>query len=587
MGSPLSITGPTRALLFAALAGASLWGAKETWVEVKSPHFVAYSDAGEAEARKLLQQFEEIRTVFLKVFPKIRVDAPKPTILLVTRDEASMKRFSPKSFEGKDAKRESGLFSSGPERNYALIRLDAASQFDKPFHVLFHEYTHGVIHLNFPGIPTWLDEGIADFYGTTEIQKDRVLIGRISRDTLRTLQETGFLPMDTLLAVNQDSHHYRDGSRASGFYAQSALLVHYLFMDPQAQKSGLFGKYLAAISHQADPLTAGREALGDLGHLLTALLGYSRQPTHLYWTYGLSAQLSSQDFSARTLEPAQALVVRAEYLQQSQQEPASRPLLQEALKLGPALPEVHAAQAFGLLEQGQDGEARKELEEALRLGSLDFRVYYHLAYLNHGATREPDARQMDLLERARQLRPDFPPVHQMLGQAYARDPAKADQALREMRLTVELDPSQLAYLANFGAVCMTLDREAEAKAVLDRLRGLARTESERRMTEQYDLQLQQYQEWHRAAAARQAQLAHPPPAEPPAVSVPARSISFHLPSHLVALGQEALRLAQEGKVGEAIQKVEAARAKAKQPFDRKSLQDLLDQLRGLQSDLGR
>ena len=35
--------------------------------------------------------------------------------------------------------------------------------------LVFHEYTHSILHMNARWLPTWLDEGMAEFYGYTEI----------------------------------------------------------------------------------------------------------------------------------------------------------------------------------------------------------------------------------------------------------------------------------------------------------------------------------------------------------------------------------------------------------------------------------
>jgi hypothetical protein len=99
------------ALIFAALLHGALLqaGRKESWVEVRSPHFVAYSDAGEAEARRTLEGFEGIRSVFSALLPGINVDLHKPVVVIVAENEASMRRFVPDQFAGKDPKRSAAV----------------------------------------------------------------------------------------------------------------------------------------------------------------------------------------------------------------------------------------------------------------------------------------------------------------------------------------------------------------------------------------------------------------------------------------------------------------------------------------------
>lgn len=85
------------ALLLAAVSTAQA-GSRESWVEVKSPHFLAVTDAGEKQAREILTQFEGIREAFLALFPNLCVDPPRQVLVVVSRDEDSMQRFLPKKF---------------------------------------------------------------------------------------------------------------------------------------------------------------------------------------------------------------------------------------------------------------------------------------------------------------------------------------------------------------------------------------------------------------------------------------------------------------------------------------------------------
>ncbi|MBI5627483.1 MAG: hypothetical protein HY953_01080, partial [Candidatus Rokubacteria bacterium] len=345
-----------RSLLLASLLGLPALplaaGDKELWVEVKSPHFVALSDAGESEARTALGRFEEIRNVFRGVFPNLRVDSGRPLTLLVLRDQASMRRFLPRQFEGKDPALPGGWFSQTEDQDYAVLRLDVPRTSEHPYFVLYHEYTHGIIHANFANTPVWLDEGIADFYGATEILKDKVLIGRPPESHVRRLQESALLPPDIFFAVDHQSPHYRDGGKRGLFYSQSWAAVHYLFSEPEALKSDLLRKLMQAQGASADPLAAPQAAFGDPKAFLGKVNAYIRRGAFRYLTYGLSARLSDRDFTAKQLGRAEALVVRAEFLSRAQPSQAALPLLQEALALDPGLARAHAALGFHHYREG-------------------------------------------------------------------------------------------------------------------------------------------------------------------------------------------------------------------------------------------
>lgn len=71
----------------AALAFAKLAFAKtESWLEVRTPHFVVLSNSNEKQARHVAEKFERMRFVFHKVFPKARVDPGSPIIVLAVRE---------------------------------------------------------------------------------------------------------------------------------------------------------------------------------------------------------------------------------------------------------------------------------------------------------------------------------------------------------------------------------------------------------------------------------------------------------------------------------------------------------------------
>src|SRR6202158_1897057 len=67
----------------------------EKWVEVRSAHFVVSSNAAEADARRIAEQFEQIRAVFHNSFGNLRVDPPQPVVILAARDESTMKMLAP------------------------------------------------------------------------------------------------------------------------------------------------------------------------------------------------------------------------------------------------------------------------------------------------------------------------------------------------------------------------------------------------------------------------------------------------------------------------------------------------------------
>ncbi|HLP30763.1 MAG TPA: DUF1570 domain-containing protein, partial [Geothrix sp.] len=519
------------------------------------------------------------------VLPGINVDLHKPVVVIVAENEASMRRFVPDQFAGKDPKRPSGLYLRGPERDLAIVRLDVGHQEDQPFAVVFHEYTHAIVHNHFSGLPTWLDEGIAEFYGSTEIRSKRVYLGRIPFHHLDILRR-GRMPLQALLQVNHDSPEYMEGSKANQFYAQSWAMVHYLFMDEEARKGGTLAAYLRALSRQPDPLAAAQEGFGDLAKFEGRIAQYASRPSLTFFDMALQVTRSDKDFRVRPVSEAEALVIRAEVLAQSRKEEEAGLLLDQARALDPRSPQLHAALGLTALRKGDWPGAEQALRSAQAMGTTDFRVPLHLAELALQGVMDPPASSevmLGWLEEARRLEPDYPGIHLALSRLHARDPREAEKAIQAGRAAIKLAPSDITMRMNFGSVLMTLGREAEAKDIGDQVARMAHEGWERQASASYQAQLARFLEY-RAATAKAAEVPPPTPSETspptPRTKPGVKPLRFWLPDSLADLHKEVQAAVMQGRLDDAIQMVRAAIPKAKGPYEKPSLKALLDHLKG-------
>ncbi len=561
-------------------------GDRPAWTEVRSPHFVAFTDARATEAQKALKEFEEIRLTFQAAFPAVQVDPKDPVVVFVHRDQASMKELLPEEFEGPNPKLPSGYFMSRGDRNYALLRLDARHQSEQPYHVVYHEFTHGILHRNFRGIPVWLDEGLAEYYGETRIQSDKVLIGNPSRGSLEILRGGGLLPLERLLRVTQRSPEYREGDKTGMFYAEAWALTHFLLMEEGQVRADHFRRYLEAQVEEPDPVAAARRAWGDLEAFQSAFFAYLRQPRFRYWNLPLALKLPAESFPVRPLGEAEGRVVRAEFLRDRNRPEASEALLREALALDPKLPASHVALAVACLARGDRGGARTALEAAESLGSQDPRTPLLLARLDlEDAAQGPGvrARAAARVQRALALAPRDAEAHFLHARLLASEPGRAAEAVAAGKQALALDVENMVLWLNFGYLCLGLDQEAEAQAVATRLKALgAPVALQARFTEAL-----KHRGERRVSGVRPEPGAQDPPETPgvPAIPSPSRPpLRFSLPSTLAELGREVQALSLAGREGEAIPKVEAALAKTKVEVERRSLKDLLAKLRARASN---
>src|SRR5260221_11918376 len=232
------------------------------WVEVRSAHFVVSSNAGEKEARRIADQFEQIRALFHAAFPNLRVDPAEPVLILAAKNENTMKMLLPEEWEVKGHVHPAGLYQQGEDKHYVILRVD--SEGENPFHALYHEYTHALLHLNFTGLPLWLDEGLAEFYGNSRLGEKESKVGTIDQIHLYILGQNKLLPIETLLNVEQGSPYYNEANRASVFYAESWALVHYLRLDPEAHQQQLLKNFLTTWDKSCSQIEAVQQVFGDL-----------------------------------------------------------------------------------------------------------------------------------------------------------------------------------------------------------------------------------------------------------------------------------------------------------------------------------
>lgn len=574
-------------LLFLIWSGGPSFAAaprRGSWVEVRSPHFVAYSDAGEDEARRTLEGFEGIRSMFTAILPAIQTDLHKPVVVIVAENAASMAQFLPDAFSGKDPKRPGGMYMRGRDRDLAIVRLDLGHQEDQPFAVVFHEYTHAIVHNNMTALPTWLDEGIAEFYGSTEIRSKRVYLGRIPFHHLATLRR-GRMPLKAVLLVNHDSPEYQEGSKANQFYAQSWAMVHYLFMNEEARKAGTLAAYLRALSSQPDPLAAAQAGFGDLAAFEGRIAQYAGRPALSYMDLPLKIAVSDKDFNTRPVNEAEALVIRAEVLTQSGKAAEAGHLLNQAQALDARSPQVQAGLGLAAFRRGNWSGAEQALKAARESGSKDFRVPLYLAELALMGAQPSGASPeaiLGWLEEARRLESDFPGIHMALCRFYARDPKEAGKAIEAGKTAIKLAPSDLAMRLNFGSVLLSLGQEEGAREIGNQAARMAGEAWEKQAVASYQAQLARVVEQRGSMA--QIFVPPPPPApEPGRVPPPAlagsKPLKFWLPDSLADLHREVQLAVMQGRLDEAIQMVKAALPKAKGPYEKPSLKALLDHLK--------
>jgi hypothetical protein len=213
------------------LSAAPAFAGEAQWVEVKSPHFSVVTDGGEKRGRDVAIRFEQMRAVFGTLFSQTNVNLPVPLQIVAFRNT---KGYASLRHCGTGSRRKCLVCSGNTDRSFILLDLSV----ENPWAVVFHEYAHQLMDGNLSTqIDPWFEEGFAEYFASIEVDGKQARVGKIPEDTYRVLQQAGMMKTADLFRVQQNSRIYNEsGDRRSGFYAQSAMVVHYIYDNNLAPK---------------------------------------------------------------------------------------------------------------------------------------------------------------------------------------------------------------------------------------------------------------------------------------------------------------------------------------------------------------
>lgn len=351
-----------RFLVLLPLALASLGWAREhtaNWVEVRSPRFTIVTNSSEKQGRRIAVQFERMRAIFQEAYPQLEDDPDAPVVVLAIKSKGEFRALEPSAYASKKALPLHGMFVGGADKNYILMRLD--SEAGNPYPVVYHEYTHLFLREVDERMPLWLNEGLAEFYQSTEIYDQEVLLGEPNQQHLMFLRQEKLLPLVTLFTVDEKSPYYLEEKKGAVFYAECWALTHYLTLKDYGEKTSKVPQYIALVNENVDPVTAAARVFGDLRKLQRSLEIYIEQSSFNHFETRISRRIDDSRYQVKSMTPAQAAAVKAEYLAASGRTEQARALLptvreQSSLTGGNTAlaPSAEAAKAEEVSHQVQD-----------------------------------------------------------------------------------------------------------------------------------------------------------------------------------------------------------------------------------------
>jgi Flp pilus assembly protein TadD len=457
----------------------------DTWNQVRSTHFAVNTDAGADRGRQVLLRFEQMRALFGQLILRSEVNVPVPLTIIAFRSSDEMQAHVP-VYQGK-AVDLSGFFVSRPDRDYIVLDLSAGNAWT----TVFHEYAHMLLDGNYPATPLWFDEGFADYFSTIDVLRDGVQVGKPPQGYLELLRSSKWIPFDELLEVQPDSKTYNLADRRSLFYAQSWVLVHYLF---DMQKMPAAGEYFGLVEGQHTPVEQAVQQAFGMGsqQLEQQARNYYQSPQAVYRTLKLPVDVTMVNtYTADKIPPidVQAMLAGLDVHMDAHQQHGMQ-ALQELLQEHPDNAMALRDLGYAYLQKDDLDNAADCFERAAKLNSADSWVHYYSALLRHRSgeklsPEELEATKGDLKDAVR-LNPQFADAYNLLGLA-EMESGDLQLCIRNLTTAVQLSPRKESYRANLAQAYIFARKWDNATALLQNLTA----SKDPKIAEQANQQLQE------------------------------------------------------------------------------------------------
>lgn len=460
------------------------------WLEIKTEHFTVLTDASERQLRHTAGQLERMHDVFAKLLPNATSDPGSSIVVFALRDRRDFGSLEPAAYLAKGSLDLAGLFLSGKDRSYILLRLDSSG--DHPYSVVYHEYTHYMTR-NATWLPVWLNEGLAQFYQNTDIFDHEVRLGQPDANQLLFLREQKLLPLQTLFQVDHKSPYYHEENKGNIFYAESWALTHFLFLQDFGKTSRLH-TYAQYLTTGETPLAAAQHAFGNLHVLESQFDAYIRHGEYKELTMPLQNAVDEKSLQVTPISAPEADALRADVLVRDDRPTEAEALARAALAQDPQSAEAHESMGLIKLRAGDMTAARKFYGDAVALHSASFLAYYYFGTLSMSDGANAQQQAADSLREAIKRNPRFAPAIESLAQYDAMHHENLDEALRLSLQAVQLEPGNIDYRLAASEVRVERKELPSAISGLQATAKLAQSPEDKARVKSRLEQVQSYQE---------------------------------------------------------------------------------------------
>ncbi|HKP84789.1 MAG TPA: tetratricopeptide repeat protein [Blastocatellia bacterium] len=459
-----------------ALSLASPAAAKDKWINLRTKNFNIVSNAGEDDTRKVALKMEQFCAVTSKLF-NIKSVSPVPVTVLVFKSDGSFKPFKP-LYNGKPAN-VAGYFQRDEDEN--MIALNVVGGEERPFAVIFHEYTHLLTAYTSRQWPPWMAEGFAEFYSTFEVEKNNVKIGQPISNHVYLLRDNKFVPLKTLFQVTHESPEYNERNKQGIFYAESWALIHYLMMGNNRARVQQLGDFFKRFESGADVEQAFTEAFKtDTASMEKELRKYIGNSSYQFLVFTPQGVEGEREMTVKPMADAEVQFYLGNLLLHTNRVDEAETFFKQAAALDPNIAGPYEGLGFVAMRRDKYSEAKEQFKQASALGSQNHLAHYYYAQALQrelaGSSKtisiiHPDMAKMmiDELKASIKIMPGFAPAYDMLGFVYFASGENLKEGERVLRQALQLEPQNKRFALNLAQVQLRMQNYDAARKTLEPL----------------------------------------------------------------------------------------------------------------------
>lgn len=451
---------------------------RDTWRSVRTNNMFVIGNADPEKLRQVAAWLEIFHRSFARLISRNVIDSSVPTTVVVFRDEVSFRPFKP-IYQGRPAN-VSGFFQPGDDVNYIAISLDSYDR--DPFGTAFHEYVHLHLKDNIPGAPLWLNEGLAELYGSLQFSGNDALLGAPIYPYMQLLRKEGLLPLKTLFSIGHDSPHYNEDDKQGIFYGQSWALVHYLMFGNSARQEQ-FRQFLQQVGRGDDAAKAIERSFGvtveTLEDELRSYVGRGNLAAQRIASLDPQTYGSYTAMQRSALSEGEANYYLGDLLLHTGRGADAERYLKQAIDLDPGFTPSYASLGMIYVYQRRYAEAKKYLQKATT-SPQSAQVHYLHAYVlsreNMSAdgrissyTAENAAMMREQLLRSIKLDPNYAPAPHLLAFVDLIRNERLDEAVEMAQKARRLEPSKTGYSLLLAQIYLQRSDKEAARQILEPL----------------------------------------------------------------------------------------------------------------------